>query len=127
MGILNVTPDSFSDGGRHDTVAKAVDHAARLLDEGADMLDIGGESTRPGADAVGTDEELARILSHCAQFNEALGSAAPVGRKLEFLVQELNREINTVGSKAAEHPIAAKVVDMKSVLERMKEQAANVE
>ncbi|AVJ55539.1 dihydropteroate synthase [Idiomarina sp. OT37-5b] len=62
MGILNVTPDSFSDGGRHHTVAKAVDHAARLLDEGADILDVGGESTRPGAEAVATEEELARVI-----------------------------------------------------------------
>lgn len=79
------------------------------------------------ADKADISEELARILSHCRQFSDALGADEPTGRKLEFLVQELNREINTVGSKAAEHPIAAKVVDMKSVLERMKEQAANVE
>ena len=50
-----------------------------------------------------------------------------MGRKLEFLVQELNREINTIGSKAAEHPISARVVDMKSVVERLREQSANVE
>jgi len=62
MGIVNVTPDSFHDGGRHATREAAVAHAQRLLDEGADLLDIGGESTRPGAAPVGADEELARVL-----------------------------------------------------------------
>ena len=62
MGILNVTPDSFSDGGRLNTVERAVDHAAQLIDEGADILDIGGESTRPGAAAVELDEELDRVI-----------------------------------------------------------------
>jgi dihydropteroate synthase len=62
MGIVNVTPDSFSDGGRHATVAAAVEHALRLIDEGADMLDIGGESTRPGALPASLDEELRRVV-----------------------------------------------------------------
>ncbi len=62
MGIVNVTPDSFSDGGRLTSVNAAVDHALKLADEGADILDIGGESTRPGSDAVALDEELERVL-----------------------------------------------------------------
>lgn len=62
MGILNVTPDSFSDGGMFDDAQDAVLHAARLVDEGADLLDIGGESTRPGSDPVSPGEELARVL-----------------------------------------------------------------
>ncbi len=62
MGILNVTPDSFSDGGRYTTVEAAVAHAERLVAEGADVLDIGGESTRPGADPVPLDEELRRVI-----------------------------------------------------------------
>ena len=62
MGILNVTPDSFSDGGRHDTVAQAVAHAHALIADGADILDIGGESTRPGAPFVSPEEELRRVL-----------------------------------------------------------------
>ncbi len=62
MGIVNVTPDSFSDGGRHASTAQALAHCERLLAEGADLLDIGGESTRPGALAVPLDEELARVL-----------------------------------------------------------------
>ncbi|QCB45671.1 dihydropteroate synthase [Hydrogenophaga sp. PAMC20947] len=62
MAIVNVTPDSFSDGGRHDTTAAALAHCEQLLNEGADILDIGGESTRPGSPAVGLEDELARVL-----------------------------------------------------------------
>ena len=62
MGIVNVTPDSFSDGGRFLAVDDAVEHVARLVAEGADIVDVGGESTRPGAEPVSVDEELSRIL-----------------------------------------------------------------
>jgi dihydropteroate synthase len=62
MGIVNVTPDSFSDGGRFLGAEAAIAHARRLLAEGADILDIGGESTRPGAQPVAADDEIARIL-----------------------------------------------------------------
>lgn len=62
MGILNVTPDSFSDGGRYFDPNKAVDRALRIVDEGADIIDIGGESTRPGSDPVSEEEELARTV-----------------------------------------------------------------
>ena len=62
MGILNVTPDSFSDGGRHNTLDQALKQAERMLQEGADFIDIGGESTRPGAQAVSEQEELDRVL-----------------------------------------------------------------
>jgi dihydropteroate synthase len=62
MGIVNVTPDSFSDGGEHASTAAALAHAERLLAEGAHILDIGGESTRPGSQAVPLEQELARVL-----------------------------------------------------------------
>jgi dihydropteroate synthase len=62
MGILNVTPDSFSDGGRFAQVDSAVEQALRMVEEGADIIDIGGESTRPGAEAVSADEEMARVI-----------------------------------------------------------------
>lgn len=62
MGIVNITPDSFSDGGRHDRLAPALAHCEQLLKDGAHILDIGGESTRPGSPAVGLEEELARVL-----------------------------------------------------------------
>ena len=62
MGIVNVTPDSFSDGGRLASVSSALQHCEKLLKDGADILDIGAESTRPGAAAVPQEEELARLV-----------------------------------------------------------------
>jgi dihydropteroate synthase len=62
MGIVNATPDSFYDGGRHATAELALAHGRRMLDDGADIVDVGGESTRPGAAPVGVDEECARVL-----------------------------------------------------------------
>lgn len=62
MGILNVTPDSFSDGGRYNETDLAVKHALQLVAEGADIIDIGGESTRPGHDKISADEELSRVI-----------------------------------------------------------------
>jgi len=62
MGIINVTPDSFSDGGQFLDARAAIDHALRLVDQGADLLDVGGESTRPYSDPVAVDEELRRVL-----------------------------------------------------------------
>lgn len=62
MGVVNVTPDSFYDGGRHASTAHAIAHARRLVEEGADLLDVGGESSRPGSEAVSIDQELARVL-----------------------------------------------------------------
>lgn len=83
MGIVNVTPDSFSDGGQFYDRARAVEHALRLLDEGADILDIGGESTRPGAGvkgsqrkpSVGTGEEMARVIPVVAELKRARPNA----------------------------------------------------
>ncbi len=62
MGVINTTPDSFSDGGRFDTADKAFAHARQLIDEGADILDIGGESTRPGSQPVDLEQELTRTI-----------------------------------------------------------------
>lgn len=62
MGILNVTPDSFSDGGRWNTLDRAIEHAEQMVKEGATIIDIGGESTRPGATPVPLDEELSRVI-----------------------------------------------------------------
>ena len=62
MGILNVTPDSFSDGGRHAAPGAALGRAAEMIAEGADIVDVGGESTRPGADPVSVEEELERVI-----------------------------------------------------------------
>src|SRR5437773_4841400 len=74
MGVLNVTPDSFSDGRIFHSTKAAVAHGLRLIEEGADMLDIGGESTRPGATPVAEAEELGRILPVL----EALAGKIPI-------------------------------------------------
>jgi uncharacterized protein (TIGR00255 family) len=79
------------------------------------------------ADKASIDEELTRLKSHIKQFYFILESGGVVGRKLDFLVQEMNREINTIGSKANDAKISQKVVDMKSELEKIREQVQNVE
>jgi dihydropteroate synthase len=70
MGVVNTTPDSFSDGGRFEDAESAIAHAFRLIEEGADILDVGGESTRPGAAPVTEEEELRRILPVVRQLRE---------------------------------------------------------
>lgn len=81
MGIVNVTPDSFSDGGQHASAGDAVAHALKLLEQGADIVDIGGESTRPGAKvgtnkpAVSADEEMHRVLPVIVAVKEAMPNA----------------------------------------------------
>jgi dihydropteroate synthase len=76
VGILNVTPDSFSDGGSHATLEAAVAHGLRMAEEGADMLDVGGESTRPGAAEVPLEEELRRVVPVIEQL--AARTALPI-------------------------------------------------
>ena len=94
MGIVNVTPDSFSDGGRYLSPGAALAHAAKLIAEGADILDVGGESTRPqGAEPVAADEELRRVL--------------PVIRTLAAERPELVISVDTVKASVAEAAIAA--------------------
>ena len=77
MGILNVTPDSFSDGGKYMTVEKALEHARRLVAEGADIIDIGGESTRPGFTPITAEEELSRLLPVIGAIRDA-GMETPI-------------------------------------------------
>ncbi len=76
MGILNVTPDSFSDGGQHADTQSAVEHALQLMEDGADIIDIGGESTRPGADPVSEADELRRTVPVIQRLAEA--SSVPI-------------------------------------------------
>jgi dihydropteroate synthase len=70
MGVINVTPDSFSDGGNFFTAEKAIEHGMRMAAEGAQIIDVGGESTRPGAESVSAKEELARVLPVIAKLHE---------------------------------------------------------
>jgi uncharacterized protein (TIGR00255 family) len=79
------------------------------------------------ADKADINEELTRLDSHIVQFNRFLNDQEPVGRKLDFLVQEMNRETNTIGSKANDAKIAAEVVELKSLIEKIKEQIQNIE
>ena len=62
VGILNITPDSFSDGGKYNSVQNAIEHAKQMVADGADIIDVGGESTRPGFTPVSEEEELARVI-----------------------------------------------------------------
>ena len=79
------------------------------------------------AERVDVAEELTRLGSHLAQLRALLATDAPAGRRLEFLVQEVNREVNTIGSKSQQAGIATQVVELKAELERIREQIANVE
>jgi dihydropteroate synthase len=92
MGILNVTPDSFSDGGRFLDRATAIAHATRMIDDGADILDVGGESTRPGSTPVSADEELERVHPVIQRLAE-LHPAVPISidtRKADVAAEALD-------------------------------------
>ena len=78
MGILNVTPDSFSDGGNFNSVDKALQHAKVMIKEGADIIDLGGESTRPGHNYVDADEELRRVIPVIKKLKEELDTPISV-------------------------------------------------
>lgn len=93
MGVVNVTPDSFSDGGRYLDPRAALAHGLELVEQGAAILDVGGESTRPGADPVGVEEELARVL--------------PVVEGLAERVPGVQISIDTTKLKVAERALAA--------------------
>jgi dihydropteroate synthase len=116
MGVLNVTPDSFSDGGRFVAPQAAVEHGLRLLDEGADIVDVGGESTRPGALAVTAAEELGRVQPAI----EGLIAAAPAARvSIDTCKAEVARAalragasfVNDVSAFRADPQMAALVAD----------------
>ena len=111
MGIVNITPDSFSDGGAHAGTAAAIAHCERLLAEGADLLDLGGESTRPGARPVPADEELARVLP---VLDAALTLGCPVSidtNKAEVMAAVLARGADIVNDiHALQAPGALDVV-----------------
>ena len=116
MGVVNVTPDSFSDGGRYASQQEAVRHARALIAEGADILDIGGESTRPGAAAVSIDEERRRVLG---VIEELAGCGVPISvdtRKPELMGQAIAAGasfINDIG--ALEEPGALEVIAQSTV------------
>jgi dihydropteroate synthase len=106
MGILNVTPDSFSDGGRFLDRGKAVDHAMQMIKEGADIIDVGGESTRPGADEVDAAEEASRVI--------------PVVKELSALAGDTVISIDTMKASVARQAIGAgaRIINDVSALSR---------
>ena len=112
MGIVNVTPDSFSDGGQCASTPQAVQHAMQLITEGADILDIGGESTRPGAEPVGLQEELDRVLPVI----EALSKIAEVPLSIDTYKPEVMRAAISAGAdivndvRALQEPGALQII-----------------
>ncbi|MBW5993812.1 dihydropteroate synthase [Klebsiella michiganensis] len=94
MGILNITPDSFSDGGTHNTLVEAVKHANLMINAGATIIDIGGESTRPGAADVSVEEELARVIPTV----EAIAQRFEVWISVDTSKPEVIRESARVGA-----------------------------
>jgi dihydropteroate synthase len=117
MGIVNITPDSFSDGGKFSSTDLAVEHALNLIAEGADILDIGGESTRPGAEIVSLDEELKRVIPVI----EALSKTCHVPISIDTYKPEVMRQAIAAGAdivndvRALQEPNALEIVAQSNV------------
>ncbi|MBL7575283.1 TIGR00255 family protein [Peptoniphilus asaccharolyticus DSM 20463] len=126
----------------YDMVSKVNEKAPKVVEEnlkkvedkiksitGEEKLDIQRLTTELAimADKLAIDEEIGRLFSHISQFDSIIDSKEPVGRKLDFLVQEINREVNTIGSKSTNVEILGLVVDMKSQVEKLREQIQNIE
>ncbi len=94
MGILNATPDSFSDGGSFNSLDKAVEHAKKMVEEGADIIDVGGESTRPGSQTVTLDEELRRVIPVI----EALSAQLDIPISIDTYKAEVARQALQAGA-----------------------------
>ncbi len=94
MGILNVTPDSFSDGGQYNDIDAAVNHGKRMIDEGADIIDIGGESTRPGSERVSVEDQIERVVHIIKAISETIPAHVQIS-------------IDTTRSKVAEAALEA--------------------
>lgn len=129
-----LTIEELLDQVHHIAPQVVVDYRNRLQERLGDLLDgttitderFMGE-VAIFADRCSIDEELVRLASHIQQLTSSLQSSQPIGRKLDFLIQEMNREVNTIGSKANNLQIAALVVEMKSELEKIREQVQNIE
>jgi dihydropteroate synthase len=112
MGVLNVTPDSFSDGGRFSSVADAVAHGKQLAADGAAVVDVGGESTRPGAAPVSLDEELARVVPVLEGLSDAATSIDTAKAEVARRALELGAElVNDVTALRGDPAMAGVVAD----------------
>ena len=94
MGILNVTPDSFSDGGKFNKIDQAIKHATEMVENGADIIDIGGESTRPGYTPISVDEELSRVIP----IIEAIAKEVPVPLSIDTFKADTAKESIKAGA-----------------------------
>jgi dihydropteroate synthase len=120
MGIINVTPDSFSDGGRFVSVDSALAQAEALVEAGADLLDVGGESSRPGADAVALDEELCRVIPAV----EAIAARVKVPISVDTAKAEVARQalqagaeiVNDITAMAGDPAMARVVADARAAV-----------
>jgi dihydropteroate synthase len=102
MGILNVTPDSFSDGGKFNHVETAIAHALKMIADGASIIDIGGESTRPGSDAVSVDEQIARVVPVIQAIREQSDVLISIDTTLSLVAQAaLNTGANIINDVSA--------------------------
>ncbi len=136
MGVLNVTPDSFSDGGQFFTVEDAITRAKQLVEEGADIIDVGGESTRPGSDPVTTEEELSRVVPVIEQLAKdikvpvSIDTYEPVvaekcisrGAKMINDISGLRHEDGRMMHVAAEHRVPICIVHMQGLPKTMQQE-----
>ena len=116
MGIVNVTPDSFSDGGKFNTTDKAVAHAMELVEQGADILDIGGESTRPGATPVPLDEELNRVSPVVKALVKAGVPLSIDTYKPEVMREAIDAGVDSIVVDGAALPLADNIALVQSVV-----------
>ena len=118
MGILNVTPDSFSDGGEFFTVEKAVEHGLRMAGEGADIIDVGGESTRPGAEPVAEGEELRRVIPVIEQLRMKINTVISIDTSKTQVAREAIHAgasvVNDVTGGRGDEPMMPLVAKTKS-------------
>ncbi|CAH0346925.1 YicC/YloC family endoribonuclease [Bacillus sp. CECT 9360] len=120
-GLKNYAP-AVAEAYKERLKTKLAEVTSGMLDESRLLTEVA-----IFADKADINEELTRLESHHIQFLETLEMIEPIGRKLDFLVQEMNREVNTIGSKANDSTITKEVVEMKSLLEKIKEQVQNIE
>jgi dihydropteroate synthase len=118
MGILNVTPDSFSDGGEFFTAEKAIEQGKRMAAEGAQIIDVGGESTRPGSDAVSADEEMRRVLPVIAKLRESISAFISIDTAKAAVAREALRAgatiVNDVTGGRADPEMMSAVAESKA-------------
>jgi dihydropteroate synthase len=120
MGILNITPDSFSDGGVHMDVSRAIEAGLRMVDAGADILDVGGESTRPGAESIEADEEMRRVLPVVEGLATRIGAVISIDTYKAVVAREAVSRgaaiINDVSGLLYEPELAAVAAETRAAL-----------